>query len=79
MRPSADFWPVSTSITAAHRRRMRQLIQCAVDLASETFVVLRQAWRSRRAHRTWREDLPWNAGMDHLAETGYTPFIPRGN
>jgi hypothetical protein len=40
---------------------------------------VRQVVRSRRKRRAWREDLPWNVGLDHLAEQAYPPFVPRGN
>ena len=33
---------------------------------------------SRRKRRAWRQNLPWDVGLDHLAEQASPPWIPRG-
>ncbi len=79
MRTSADLWLASPAIPAPHRTPLKRLVTAAVNLAFDASQALQQAVRSRGKPRQVREDLPWNVGLDHLGETGYPPFVPRGN
>jgi hypothetical protein len=76
---SADLWPASPPIPTAHRPPLKKLVTTVLNLAFDASQTLRQVVRRHRRSRVWREDLPWNVGLDHLAETGCLPFVPRGS
>jgi hypothetical protein len=50
-----------------------------LNLAFDASQAVQQVFRGYRKTRAWQDDLPWDVGPDHLAETGYPPFVPRGN
>jgi hypothetical protein len=89
MRTSADLLLASPSIPATHRRTLKRLMIAVLDLALDAAKDVRQAVRIRRKPLTWREDLPWDVGLDHLAEQAFDagmnhlakqafpPWIPR--
>jgi hypothetical protein len=79
VRTSADLWLASPAIPAAHRPPLKQLKTAVLNLAFDASQAVTQIVHRRRKSRAWREDLPSNVGLDHLAETGYPPFVPRGN
>jgi hypothetical protein len=79
MHTSAGLWLASPSIPAAHRSTRVRLMTAVLNLAFDASQAVRQVRRSRPRRRAWREDLPWNVGLDHLAEQAYPPFVPRGN
>jgi len=39
---------------------------------------VRRVVRGRRKSHAWRQDLPWDVGMDRLAEQAFPTWIPRG-
>jgi hypothetical protein len=77
MRTSADLSLSSPTITAAQRSSLERAIVAVLDHAIDAAESVQQAILSRRKRRAWRQDLPWNVGMDHLAETGCPPWIHR--
>ena len=79
MRTSADLWLASPPIPAAHRPPLKQLMTAVLNLVFDASQAVTQLLHRRRRSRAWREDLPSNVGLDHLAETGFPPFVPRGN
>jgi hypothetical protein len=79
MRTPAHLWLASPSIPTARRLPLRKLITTVLNLALDASEAVRQVVRRPGKSPAWREDLPWNVGLDHLAETGYPPFVPRGN
>jgi len=80
MRTSADLWIASPATSAPHRPPLTKLMKAVLNLAFDASQAMLQIVRSsRRKTRGVREDLPWNVGLDHLGETGFPPFVPRGN
>jgi hypothetical protein len=77
MRTSADLLLASPSIPVTHRRTLKRLMIAVLDFALDAAEDVRQTIRIRRKHRAWRQDLPWNVGMDHLAEQALHPWIQR--
>lgn len=41
------------------------------------FAAVRRFRLSRRRPSSWAKDLPWDSGMDRLAEQAYRPWILR--
>jgi hypothetical protein len=48
-----------------------------LNFALEAAENVRQAVHNRRKRRAWRDDLPWDVGMDHLAEQALPSWIQR--
>lgn len=42
---------------------------------AETYLL---ALRTPRRRRSLRQDLPWDVGLDHLAEQAHPTWVPRG-
>ena len=78
MGTSADLWLSTPTLPATQRSALEKLIVAVLDRAIDTAEGIRQALLSRRKRRAWRQDLPWDVGMDRLAETGHPPWVPRG-
>jgi len=79
MRTFAQLSLSSSTIPAAQRSTLERAIAALLDHAIESVEGIRQSLLNRRRRRAWRQDLPWDVGMDHLAETGHPPWVPRGN
>jgi hypothetical protein len=77
MSASADLSLSTPTLPAAQRSALEKLIVAVLDHAIDADEGVRHALLNRRKRRAWRQDLPWNVGMDHLAETGCPPWIHR--
>jgi len=76
---SADLWLAAPPIPAAHRSPLKKLMTAVLNLVFDASQAATRLVRRRRRSRAWRQDLPSNIGLDHLAETGFPPFVPRGS
>ena len=79
MGTSPDLWIASPAIPAPHHPLLKRLMTAVVNVTFDATEALQHVVRSRGTGRHVRRDLPWNVGLDHLGETGYPPFVPRGN
>jgi hypothetical protein len=77
MHTSSDLALSSPSVPDARRTRLAAVIAALVYGAQEAADVVHRALRGRRRQHAWRDDLPWNVGLDHLAEQAYRPWILR--
>jgi hypothetical protein len=77
MRTSTNPLLSSAPIPAARWNTLTALVATAVGHARQAFAGVRLAVRGRRKRASWQQDLPWNVGMDHLAEQAYRPWILR--
>jgi hypothetical protein len=77
VRASADLSLSSPTIPAAQRSALEKLIVAVLDRAIDTAEGIRQALLNRRKHRAWRQDIPWDVGMDRLAEQALPSWIQR--
>jgi hypothetical protein len=77
MSASADLSLSTPTLPAAQHSTLEKLIVAVLDRTIDSAEGIRQVFANRRKRRAWRQDLPWNVGMDHLAETGCPPWIHR--
>lgn len=54
------------------------LLPRTFDAVVWSVVAIRNAVFPPRPHRSRRHELPWDFGMDYLAEQASPPWIPRG-
>ncbi len=83
MRTSANLSVSSPSVSApsipvpGHGNSLAA-IAAAVVRVLHAGEVVRQAVGRRRKRSSWSDDLPWDVGMDRLAEQAFPTWIPRG-
>jgi len=77
MRASANPSLSSPPIPAPRWRPLTARVTTSVTLARVMIARIRLAIHGRRKRGVWQQDLPWDVGMDHLAETAYRPWILR--
>lgn len=75
MRTSVDLLLVTVPVPRrGFLRKLAATVLAWVENAAEAAV---RTFRGSR-RRPWRQDLPWNVGMDHLADQANPAWIPRG-
>jgi hypothetical protein len=77
MSTTANLSLSSPTVPASQLSALERAIIALLDHAIDATEGVQQAIVNRRKRRAWRQDLPWNVGMDHLAETGCPPWIHR--
>lgn len=77
MPPSANLSLLSTAVPAPMRGSLRQHAAAAWTRAATAFDAIVPARHSRR-RRALSQGLPWDVGLDRLAEQANPPWIPRG-
>lgn len=77
MRTSANPSLPSPAIPAARWSTLAALVATAISSGGAAIDAFRLAIRARRKRDAWQQDLPWDVGMDRLAEQAYRPWILR--
>jgi hypothetical protein len=77
MRTSASPSLTSSAIPATRWSTFTALVSTAIRHGFDAIAAVRLAVRGRRKRGDWQQDLPWDVGMDRLAEQAYRPWILR--
>ncbi len=79
MRESANLTLSSPSVVVPETQGLRAASENVLIRLLAAMRAIPRVLGGRRPRKAWKSDLPWNAGMDRLAEVGYPPpWIPRG-
>ena len=77
MRNSAQLSLASPAVSARRRGVLGTAIITAFVAARAAFDGVRRVAAGRRPSRARRQDLPWDVGLDRLAEQAFPPWIYR--
>lgn len=66
------------SIPANRGFILRAAIAAILTHVAQAGAAVRRAAVGRRRRSSWSKDLPWDVGMDRLAEQAFPSWIPRG-
>ena len=78
MRTSTGLSLVPAPVPLPHPGPLHGLMLAARARLRSVVASVVQPVGDRRKQRAWRQDLPWDVGLDHLAEQASPPWIPRG-
>jgi len=77
MRISAQLSMASPAVPARRRGVLGTAIITAFELARAALDGVRQVVAGRQPSRARHQDLPWDVGLDRLAEQAFPPWIYR--
>jgi phage terminase large subunit-like protein len=78
MNTSADLSLAAPSVPVPGRAALCRLLAAGIARIQGSAGMVRHAMRHRPARRAWRQDLPWDVGLDRLAEQANPTWVPRG-